>query len=414
MVSASLVPSADLGCLSALLSPISSEEFLGCHWQKHFLHVPGPVGKFKHLFSWPLLNKLLEEYPFDSPRMRLSKAGKPISPDKYLVSRTDRNGTLRSIRSVSLTSELKQGATLILNYADDVSPSLRDLCVGLERVFRKHVVANLYAGFRTDNCFPLHWDEQDTLILQIAGRKKWQIYEPTLSYPLEGRGPVPPMPTAAPTWDSIIEEGSLFHIPRGWWHVAYPLDEPSLHVTVTVNTLTGLDLLHWIVEEMGNSLTARANIPIWEERERQGEYVDVLKRDLISAWKPELLARFIGEMESSIVSRPHMQLPDSASSEGLMVDENTYLRLAAGRAVILPGEDDGVLKFRCVRKVWRCSESLLPVLNLLNDGGRHVMREFCALASNESPESMTYNIIKELVQNGVVLAERNEESVPAS
>ena len=42
----------------------------------------------------------------------------------------------------------------------------------------------------------------------------------------------------APLWEGMLEDGDLLYIPRGWWHVATPLDEPTLHLTVGVNNLT--------------------------------------------------------------------------------------------------------------------------------------------------------------------------------
>ena len=40
-----------------------------------------------------------------------------------------------------------------------------------------------------------------------------------------------------PLWEGMLEDGDLLYIPRGWWHVATPLDEPTLHLTVGVNNV---------------------------------------------------------------------------------------------------------------------------------------------------------------------------------
>ena len=48
----------------------------------------------------------------------------------------------------------------------------------------------------------------------------------------------------------LLEAGDLLYIPRGWWHVAMPLDEPTLHLTVGVNNLTGADFLRWFADRL--------------------------------------------------------------------------------------------------------------------------------------------------------------------
>jgi len=50
--------------------------------------------------------------------------------------------------------------------AQEVHPPLRDLCVSLERVFHHRVYTNLYAGWRADNGFGVHWDAQNNVTVQ--------------------------------------------------------------------------------------------------------------------------------------------------------------------------------------------------------------------------------------------------------
>src|SRR5947209_343136 len=131
----------ELNCLDRVLSPISAREFLENSWGREFIHVEGSKDKFWHLFPWNQLNTVLEQSPFPPPRMRLFKGGKDISPERYFF--TERLGShdqVKRVRSNDLTNEMKQGATLVLNCAEEVSPPLRDLCTGLERIFRVYVI----------------------------------------------------------------------------------------------------------------------------------------------------------------------------------------------------------------------------------------------------------------------------------
>jgi ribosomal protein L16 Arg81 hydroxylase len=233
---------ASAGALEHILSPISTNEFIERHFGKSFLHVPGSKGKFGDLVPWNKLNQILEEHRLEPPRLRLYQAGKPIVPEKYLT----RDGWRSRLQAAELTNLLAQGATLIVDAFDELYRPVRELAVALERVFRIGVQANLYAGWRTDQGFDCHYDDHDTVILQIAGRKHWKVYRPTRLYPLEKERDVEVAkePTEDPIWDNVLEDGDMLYIPRGWWHVVYPVDEPTLHLTVGLRNHRGLDLLH--------------------------------------------------------------------------------------------------------------------------------------------------------------------------
>lgn len=305
----------DLNCLDQILSPISAREFLDTFWGREFLHVEGPKDKFWHLFPWTKLNTALEEYPFQPPRMRLVKGGREINADKYLfLERLGSRDKTKRLSATNLTNELQQGATLILNCAEEVSPTLRQLCAGLEKLFRVYVIVNLYLAFKSDNGFGTHWDDQDTFILQVYGRKRWRVYEPTRAHPLKEDKEQPAKPSAL-VWDGILEEGGLFHIPRGWWHVAYPVDEPSLHLTVTVNSLTGLDFLRWHIDGLMATTQVRENLPLLKSSEERRQYAEALKEAVLNAWTPDMMEQFIAERDSSSTPRPRLHLPESVTGK---------------------------------------------------------------------------------------------------
>src|SRR5947199_6443406 len=52
---------------------------------------------------------------------------------------------------------------------------IRYLATSLARTLRAAVYVNLYAGWRTENGFPVHWDDQDVLILQLEDRKSTRL-----------------------------------------------------------------------------------------------------------------------------------------------------------------------------------------------------------------------------------------------
>ena len=171
---------------------------------------------------------------------------------------------------------------------------------------------NLYAGWRTQKGFDLHWDSQDTIILQLDGRKHWKVYRPTRLHPLKQDVEKPSEPKEDPVWDGILENGEMIYMPRGWWHVAYPLDEPSLHLTVTIVPAHGSQLLKWFVEQLKKHPEVRMDVPHLADAEEQQRYLGRLRSLLIESWSDDLLDQFLADLDAKASARPHIRLPEGA------------------------------------------------------------------------------------------------------
>lgn len=307
--------------LNDILAPLSQEDFFRDYWTRNFLHIPGQPGKFSHFYSWEFLNKALEEHRFDEKRLVLYRGGMKIEPDRYL------NG--RWVDSGKLVNELSHGATLIFNACEETCAPLRELCAHLERLFHHRVTINLYAGWRRDNGFNVHWDEQDNLILQVAGRKHWKVWNPTRLHPFKADvADTSTPPAQEPIWDGVLEPGDLFSIPRGWWHVAYPLNEPCLHLTVTSKNPTGIDLLHWMADRMKSSEAARMAVPVLAAPAEGARWLQQLQADMLAEWDETIIDRYIAEIDSKTISRPRISLPVEVKPLENGIQRATLLELA--------------------------------------------------------------------------------------
>jgi hypothetical protein len=396
-----LAPSVNL--LDDVLSPMSSQEFINKYFGKSFLHLPGPKGKFSSLLPWNELNRILEEHRLGPPRLKLFQGGKPISPDKYL-SATDSIGP--RLQAAEVTNLLGQGATLIVNAFDELYKPIRDLAVALERVFRIYIQVNLYAGWRTDQSFLLHYDEHDTVILQIAGRKHWKVYQPTRLYPLEeGKdADLTEKPAGEPIWNAIFEDGGLLYIPRGWWHVAYPVDEPTLHLTVGLRNRRGLDLVLWFASQLKNCLEIRQDIPFLADHETKRAYMERLRNHLFSGWSNELMDCFLASSDARALPRPYFQLPEGATPGGIIIRRRSHVRLSGPRRLNLSGTpQNGNLKFKCFGKTLRCSVAILSALERLNDGQFHPVEELIALTPTQ--DASVINFLQALALHGILVSE---------
>ena len=231
--------------LAKILEPVAPGEFLASTWGRSYRHVKGPAGKFARLLPWERLNDILRRHRLDFPRLRLMRDGKPVPLASYLrhVTPARHKRPIPRLLPVGFTRHLREGATLVLDAVDEFSAPLEELAEGLEQTFREHVQINCYAGWRTTRGFDLHWDDHDVFILQVAGRKRWRVYGETRPHPVVADPEPVPRPDGEPLWEDVLAAGDLLYIPRGWWHVAFPLDEPTLHLTVGIHNRTGLDLL---------------------------------------------------------------------------------------------------------------------------------------------------------------------------
>jgi hypothetical protein len=104
------------------------------------------------------------------------------------------------------------------------------------------VQANAYYTPRDSQGLAVHHDTHDVFVLQIAGEKRWLVYEPVFPLPLKQQryrrelgGP------GEAVHDVTLQPGDTLYLPRGWLHEAVTSATNSLHITVGVNVYTWID-----------------------------------------------------------------------------------------------------------------------------------------------------------------------------
>jgi len=272
----------------------------------------------------------------------------------------------------------------------------------------------MYAGWRTDQGFLVHYDDHDTVILQVAGRKHWKVYRPTRLHPLEQGKDAEPAekPVDEPIWDSILEDGGALYIPRGWWHVAYPLEEPTLHLTLGLRNYRGLDLLLWLAKQLKNCLEVRQDIPHLADRNTQIAYMAKLREHLFGAWSEDLQDRFLASSDANTLPRPHLQLPEAAKPEGIVVSRRSQVKLSGPRRLDLSGSlKNGQFALKCGGSTLHGSDAILPSLERLNDGEYHSVQELIALAPEQTANIL--NFLQGLVLRGILIATVQNSEHPA-
>lgn len=386
----------------SVIAPLSRDKFLRDHWNKAFVRVQGAADRFRGLFGWDELNAVLEQHRLTPPRILLYKNGQAIDPARYIT--PPHLGTSR-LDSGGLAVCLAEGATLILNDAQEISPKLRELMQLFQDALHTDTYANLYAGWHVQKAFDLHWDPQDSIILQLAGKKRWAVYKPTRLSPLEDDVEKPAPPTTDPVWEGVLKEGETLYIPRGWWHVVHPLNEPSLHLTVSLTPPKGIDLLGWAVSQLRRHAEVRADLPALKSEAEQAQALTKLRTLLNETLSDGAMTEFLRQWDGNIGHAPHINLPQSPYEQFAPLNADSQVRLATLHKLVLQ-HYNGSFEFKAVGKLWTVPATLAPVLEQLHNARAIKVADLSSQLANDGEREDLKKSLAVLARSGVVLVEK--------
>ena len=357
--------------LEELIEPFDRDHFVEQYWNREFLHLTGAADRFEPLFPWARLNDVLASNRMRAPRFRLAHKGKIVEAREY---NTVYGNEVR-IATHALYEKIRQGATLIVDHAEELSSPLGELTAMLENWTRARVNANLYASWREDSGFKLHWDPQDTFIIQVSGRKRWTVYRPTRECPVQGDTEAQaPLPTDDPVFDGHLESGSVLYVPRGWWHLVTPVGEPCMHLTITFNLHKSTDLLSYAVDQFKANVLGRRDLPVFESAAEQAAFTAHLFQEFAASLEPNLMTKFFEYYDDSAVGLPRFHLPE-AIDERFGPDRLDGVRLVSPRRLHLANNGNGTVSFRAQSKSWTLPEKAVRTIEALNSGEQRVAVE---------------------------------------
>jgi hypothetical protein len=158
-----------------------------------------------------------------------------------------------------IAREFERGATLVVQGMHHWWQPLAAFCRSLETQLGHSAQANAYFTPRRAQGLPVHHDTHDVFCLQLAGEKRWLIYDPVWELPLRDQkydadkmgGP------GDPVLDVTLRPGDTLYLPRGWLHAATTSEDESLHLTVGVNVYTWVEAFRAALDDCARDVAFR-------------------------------------------------------------------------------------------------------------------------------------------------------------
>jgi hypothetical protein len=213
------------------------------------------------------------------PGFRLVKAGEQLRARDYTTDIPWRPTPFTGTADVErVLAEWEVGATIVLQGLHLTRPAVGAFCRSLEDTLGHPAQANAYYTPRSAQGLPVHHDTHDVFVLQVAGEKRWLVYEPALPLPLKDQRYSAELgePGEA-VEDRVLTPGDMLYLPRGWLHEALTSDLDSLHLTIGVNVVTWLDAFKAALEELGDDVRFRRS---WQSGSDKDDLLEALEERL--------------------------------------------------------------------------------------------------------------------------------------
>jgi ribosomal protein L16 Arg81 hydroxylase len=347
------------------VSPAPLDRFLSDHWLRRFLFCRGDADRFASFLSWADLNRILAHHWREVSRFRLAFQGRDLDPQRY----ADLAGTPR-VRARDIVDHLRRGATLSFDALDEVHEPLTRVAEAFETTLCGSTKINVYAGWRRQHGLDLHRDNHEVFILQVDGRKRWLLYGESIDGIDTASLDADSMPPPGALLDRVIQPGDLLYIPRGCYHVAIPLNEPTLHLTVGVKMPRGMDVLRWMGERLQTTAMAASDLPNPASAADCLRYSAELRRLMLEGLGDDLVDQYLAETGSNLTPRPVFNLPWSATPDALPpgVDFTLALKIHSWAAIDAGDPQVAGAAWRCDGRRYHFPAAMRWVLEPLSGG----------------------------------------------
>ncbi|GLY08196.1 cupin domain-containing protein [Actinoplanes sp. NBRC 101535] len=229
--------------LDSVFGPQTAATLTATPWpDKPSTHRLPDDARFHDLIDAATLRGYLTTGCMPATRVNVINASSAVHPDAY----TTRDGRLDPARLRRLRDA---GCTIHMRHLEQWYPP----ATVLTHAIQQHLACPAYASAFTTPAgqqgLQWHWDQSLAVAVQLAGTKRWELWAPRVTDPLDEWQNT--RHVWQPRWgaeyadagpDQIIDlsPGDVLLLPRGWVHNPHSLGSPteSVHLTVMIQERT--------------------------------------------------------------------------------------------------------------------------------------------------------------------------------
>lgn len=250
-----------------IMAPLGGEVFRRDYLGKQPVHIEGGAEKFMSIMNWSILERLLAiNTLWDTTRLLLVLDKEPVPPQAFASAQPAITGGAMA-DPLKVRDYVRQGATLVLNDIDQLTPELSAFAKTMEAALGGKVQGNLYQSSRRRQGFRVHYDTHDVFAVHCEGEKVWPVFEgradDPIAHPVFKNVPQEAHEEAkGKLWKEVrMKPGDLLYLPRGQYHYALADDGGCIHIAFGVTYPIGIDVVRYLFERMIVDPLARRNLP---------------------------------------------------------------------------------------------------------------------------------------------------------
>lgn len=235
------------------------------------LHVQGGAQR-NPLISidwWPYIARVLDNGDLGPFEFDVIQGGTAIHARGFLDTKSNPS-------SEAITNAVNQGASLRVFGVSRFEPHCAAHLQLLRRVLQREAFVNLYVTPAVSPGLKVHYDLEDSLVVQVKGEKIWKFYNATsaIRYPRE----LPSAPLTVSSEPSQIihmRAGDVLFVPSGLVHTVETRESSSQHITFGLHVSRQVTLLSALLEQFAATE---------EDLRRPVRTGETVSRDALAAW----------------------------------------------------------------------------------------------------------------------------------
>lgn len=247
-----------------LTAPVAPADFFKRYWESEPLHIRRESANvYEALLTTRDVEAAISSGGLRYPAVQLAKDGGFFPAEAFTRNLRSGDDVFSGIPDLDrLRAEYAAGATISLPGFHRAWRPLGALAASLEDEFDHPAHANVYLTPGKAVGFHPHYDTHEVFVLQIAGRKRWRVFEPPLPLPHRSQrfDPRSHKPSS-PLLELDLDPGDLLYLPRGFVHTTVTHDGFSLHVTLGITVYTWVELLLEWAQSGKNYANLRRALP---------------------------------------------------------------------------------------------------------------------------------------------------------